>query len=385
MSDQVLSRLRARAGRLCVEIDARPTVATTFGRWFKHRLNDDDWIKSLTLVNFTRPIEADKEPLWKPTPEELAHIQKQLALLPSGSTTLDALEHILRTFQQQAVGGIGNWFSEIGGPTGYQMDLRIHSLGWEMAAIAAFCEWSKVSKLQQLRTSGVPDYLIDMGELVIVMEGKRRFGRSWPLVVLRTMLRALAGIGGMSEAQQVMIVADDPDVGTAEVERDIADLSIETLIQAVRRVALTGSDEKVTPNLIATRRTDVASDLGLLASYHRIETMDDWDRQFASLTPTLPSIQGAASDAWDQCDQHPVIPSATMRLNAAAITAESWPGHPDLSDNQRRLREWLETEVWPQRSDRMLVADFGDILRPVRFVSPNATSHIDNLRPAGGQ
>lgn len=382
MPQSTLKRLRLVAAGLIREIEARPRVDSSLGAWLKVRLAEDDWIKSLDLFNFTKPLHEDPEPLWKPEPEILAHIQKQLAKFAPEATSLDALDHWLEAMQRHSVTGIRNWFDEIGGETGYWLDKRIHSVAWEMAAIASMIERSHVSKLRRSNKVGIPDYQIDLGPLILVAEVKAIFGRAWPLVVLRTMMRALIRVGGMTNAQEVMIVAENPDIPTLEIERQIADLKVDALIRTINEVAQTGREVMLTPGLVAVPRPEAARSLKLHASYLRIETADDFDREFAIWTPSLEAIKNESVHAWEQCGEWKGVPSDAMRLDVAAMTAEAWPGHPDLSPIQLLLRRWLEGEIWPTHPDRALVAKFGDILKPVWLVSPEAVESLDKLNDA---
>jgi hypothetical protein len=357
-----------------------PRTDVTFGPWLKTRLTDEDWIKSLDLFNFTKPLDVDPEPLWKPEPETVAHIEKQLAKFPREATSLDALEHNLEAFARHSVKGIDNWFDEIGREAGYWLDKRIHSVAWEMAAIASMCEWSQVSKLRRSNKVGVPDYQIDLGSIILVAEAKTIFGRAWPLVVLRTMMRALIRVGGMTNAQEVMIVAENPNITTLEIERQIGDIKVDTLIRAINEIVQTGREVLLTPGLVAVPRTEAARTLKLHATYLRIEAAADFDDEFAIWMPSLEAIKNESVNAWEQCVKWEGVPSGAMRLEVAAIAAEAWPGHPDLSSNQLLLREWLRDEIWPSHPNRALMAKFGDILDPVWFVSPWAMREMEQAR-----
>lgn len=376
--NDLLDNLKFHATELIGSIEARPRTNGTLGPWLKQRLCDQDWIKSLDLLNFTRRLTDEPDLFWKPDLNDLAHVTKQLAKFDADATSLDAFEHILEAFEQCSLEGINNWFSEIGGEAGYWLDKRIHSAAWEMFAIASVFEWAKVSKLRRSNKTRVPDYFIDMGSLGLVVECKTLFGRPWPLVVLRTVARSLRRLGGVNDTDETMFVVNYR-ARVQDIEQEIAALSIEETIQRVSSVAHFGIDEPLSPNIIIKPRSKVARRLGLHASYLDLETDDDFDREFAIWTPSQDAIRREAITAWSQCENWVAPSSIALRFDTVAIMAEAWPGHPDLSNNQALLREWLTREVWPTSPNRVLMAQFGDIFKPVWFVSPEAMESLNEL------
>lgn len=190
-------------------------------------------------------------------------------------------------------------------------------------------------------------------------------------------MRALIRVGGMTNAQEVMIVAENPNIATLEIERQIADLKVDTLIRAINEIVQTGREVMLTPGLVAVPRTEAARSLNLHASYLRIGAAADFDDEFAIWTPSLEAIKNESCSAWEQCVKWEGVPSEAMRLEVAAIAAEAWPGHPDLSSNQSLLQEWLRDEIWPSHPNHALMAKFGDVFDPVWFVSPRAVQELD--------
>ncbi|MCH7835956.1 MAG: hypothetical protein IH864_03730 [Chloroflexi bacterium] len=375
MSDEVLERLETTAARLIREIEARPRVDSSLGAWLKVRLAEDDWIKSPELVNFTRRLTDDLEPYWKPDQESIDHMARQLAKFSPEATSLDALEHNLEAFDKHSVGGIRNWFKEIGGESGYWLDKRIHSVAWEMLAVATLFEWSGVSKLRRSNKTRVPDYLIDMGTLTLVVECKTIFGRVWPLVVFRTVIRALRRLGGMTETDQTMFLLN-PLATTKDVEEEIADLSIEDIVSAIGDVVGGSSEQVLTPNLRLVPRTEIARRLRLETSYRAIQNDQDFEHEVATWQPSIDSIKQEAVAAWDQCGRWVATPT-TIRLDVATIAGEFWLGHPDFSTHQAVLQQWLTDEIWPIHPGRAIMARFSEIPKPVWFVSPMALEELD--------
>lgn len=376
MDDAILNCLRHAATALTDKINDRPLVRSTLGRSLTRRLHDDDWIKSLELSYFLRPLESEPDPLWKPTADQLDHMQRQMAQFPQGATTLDALEYLLGKFRDHGVVGAKHWFREIGRESGYWLDKRIHSLASEIAAIGSIFEWANVAKLKRLNTASVPDYLIDLESMLLVVEVKTLFGPSWPFTVLKTAMKALASVGHVAEAEEVMIICPHSGLSTAQIENGVATMKIEALVSAVQEVAKTGGEAPISGHFLAVPKTDIAKSLNMYASPYELNSRSDFSRLMSEWTATPWSIGGAILDAWEQCSDYDVE-EGKSKLDVAAISAQGWLGHPELSDNQLILQRWLETSIWPTYPNRALLAKFGDVMLPVWFVSPLVLKQID--------
>ena len=365
MSHPVLAEIRVAADRLSERISNFPLVNKALGRQLRERLRQDDWIKSPELYSFARPLGTPL--LWKPDDRIQEHIRQQRAALPAAATTLDAFEQVL-SLNISVVDGVEHWFKELGTASGRELDERLHALAAEMSALGTVVDTGKVQKLRRGQSQR-PDYIIEMPGYILALESKALMGRAWPVGVAQTLMKALIEIEQMDQASEVMLVLGGVNEPTERHRRVVDGIDLRDLIGVIDGVATSGEPRSI-GGMDVLPRSLLARELGLLASFYPIDTLDDWDRDLFLRSPTLLAAQQAAFDGWRQCAGIE-IDTASPRLDMACIMPECWLGHPEISNKQMELAAWLQSAVWPTRPSRALAVSFRDLLVPVWFVSPD--------------
>ena len=360
----VLDRLSAAGAELSNHIAQFPAVKSALGPHLRARLRDEDWIKSPELCSFVRPLTLPEAPL---TPEQVQHVLAKQNMLSPDATSLDALEHSL-TEDVSIVSGIRNWFRDLRGVTGLELDRRLHALSAEMQAVATLPNFGTVEKLRRVGSGSRPDYLVRMSDTVLVIEVKALLGRAWAMGVVQTLMRALREVGEMVAVYEVIVQARSSAVTTGQIDLAVANVKITELIDAIERVASSGAVEAMGTHLTVAPRSAVARRQGVYSSFRDLVVPDDWLDESRSRGPSMQTVKGKANNAWGQCERYRQEADSNHQIHVAWLVGESWHVNPLLTTCHKDLTEWLSTDVWPNFQHRSLVADFTDSFLPVWFV-----------------
>ena len=356
------------AAWLAQEISSKPFVSRALGTLLRRRLASDDWIKSPLLTSFLRFVTPPR--LWRPSEEEIRHATSRYREL-QGATGLDLLEYVLTDFDKRAVGGVKRWFRDLAGLKGYQFDKRMQALGAEMHA-ATSMEWAEVARIERDPPRKTPDLVARAPGLIVVADAKSLLGRYWPIKIVETMLRALEENFGLETVGRIIVVLSNMDVQPDLLEREVDQLAVDSLVDAVEVVASIGSGFRLTDTLIV----ECATPTDLLYRKrafpaHFPDTNEEWKVLFDSLSGGIEGIRQACLKAWAQCKAYDVQETVSeRRLDVAFVSGEYFLVHEDLSPIQRQVREWLQSEVWPAHPGRAVVLVSPEMLQPVWFVNP---------------
>lgn len=364
----VRDALRQLAEALDKSIARSPRISRTVGPALRRRLRSDDWIKSPMLVSFLRPMKP-------PSPFENPPGVHQQALarfseFPFGATSLYALESTLDRFEEESVSGTDNWIGELGDHSGYWLDKRLQSWGFEMAAmprLRARC----ITKLPKLPATKSPDYAVSVPGMILVIDAKSIFGPTWPFKIVHIMLETLDEIVGWNCAGMVFVHPAAPNVDTAILEDEVARVRLDTVLEAIQQVAAASTGTLLTPSLAMSPRAPAERLLGLRAFRARLSLRpDENDALFASLRTPIATICGAAEDAWEQCSHYEHPDHGALRLDVAAIASENLPVILDFGRTELALRQWLHSEVWPKHPFRALCLYLTGQLNPTWLIGP---------------
>jgi len=366
----VLESLKRAAAQLSEQIQARPFVFRALGRRLLQRLAEDDWIKSPLLTSFLRRVALPK--LWRPSEEEMRHVIARYAeIVRQGGTGLDTFEYILPEFDKRAAGGAKAWFKDLAGLKGYRFDERMQALGVEMLA-ATSMEWAEVTRIERDPSRKTPDLMARAPGLVVVVDAKALLGRYWPLKIVQTMLRALEENFNLETVGHVIVVLSDMDVQRDMLDREVDQLTVESLVAAVDHVAITGGSFPLTSNLIVESAT--ASDLKYRQRAfpaHFPDSNEEWKALFDSLSSGIKGIRRNCLKAWAQCEAYDIQESASeRRLDVAFVSGEYFLVHEDLAPTQSQVRDWLQSEIWPVHPGRAVALISEEMLGPVWFANP---------------
>ena len=360
--------LRKAAARLSEEISSRPFVSRALGSLLLRRLAADDWIKSPLLTSFLRPVTPPR--LWKPTEEDMRHVTSRHREL-QGTTTLDGLEDSLRDFDKRAVGGAKRWFRDLAGLRGYWFDKRMQTLDFEMFAAVAM-DWAEVARLERDPARKTPDLMARAQGLIVVADAKALLGRYWPVKIVQTILRALEENFSQETVGRIIVVLSNMDVQPELLEREVDQLTVDSLAAAVDVVATIGGSFGLTDNLVVERATPTDLLYGQRAfPGHLPDTNEEWRALFDSLSSGIEGIRQACLKAWAQCEAYDVQESASeRRLDVAFVAGEYFLLHEDLAPTQSQVRDWLQSEVWPAHPRRAVVLVSTEMLQPVWLINP---------------
>jgi len=362
--------LRKAAAQLSEEMRSRPFVSRALGSLLLRRLASDDWIKSPLLTSFLRPVTPPR--LWRPNEEDMRHVISKQRELQPGATALDALEDLLSRFDKRAVGGAKRWFEDLAGLRGYWFDKRMQTLSLEMLSVAGAMDWAEVTRLERDPARKTPDLIARAQGLIVVADAKALLGRYWPVKIVQTMLRALQENFGQETVGRIIVVLSNMDVQPELLEREVDQLTVDSLAAAVEVVATIGGSFGLTDNLVVERATPTDLLYGQRAfPAHLPDTNEEWRALFDSLSSGIEGIRQACLKAWAQCEAYDVQESASeRRLDVAFVAGEYFLLHEDLAPTQSQVRDWLQSEVWPAHPRRAVVLVSTEMLQPVWLINP---------------
>jgi hypothetical protein len=298
-------------------------------------------------------------------------ISRYEELQQRGGMMLDVLEYILPEFDERAAGGARQWFRELAGHKGYWFDKRMQALGLEMISATAM-EWAEVTRIERDPPRKTPDLVARAPGLIIVADAKSLLGKYWPLKIVQTMLQTLEENFGLEAAGHIIVVLSNVDVQPELLEREVHELTVDSLVAAVEVVATAGGSLPLTRNLVVERATSTDLFYGHRAfPAHFPDGKEEWRALFASLSSGIEGIRQACREAWAQCETHPLQESASeRRLDVAFVSGEYLLLHEDLSPIQQQVRDWLQSEVWPAHPRRAVVLVSTELLQPVWLTNP---------------
>ena len=284
---------------------------------------------------------------------------------------LDVLEYVLTDFDKSAVGGAKQWFGDLAALRGYWFDKRMQALGAEMLA-ATSMEWAEVTRLERRPARKTPDLVARAQGLIVVADAKALLGRYWPVKIVQTMLRALEESFGQETVGRIIVILSNLDVQPELLEREVDQLAVDSLVDAVEVVANGGGNFPLTGNLVVERATPTDLLYGHRAfPAHFPDTNEEWRALFDSLSSGIEGIRQACLKAWAQCEAHDVQESASeRRLDVAFVAGEYFLLHEDLAPTQSQVRGWLQSEVWPAHPRRAVVLVSTEMLQPVWLTNP---------------
>ena len=298
-------------------------------------------------------------------------ISKERELQP-GTTALDALEDLLSRFDKRAVGGVRGWFGDLAGLRGYWFDKRMQTLEYEMLSVSVPMDWAEVTRVERDPAHKTPDLVARAQGLIVVADAKALLGKYWPVKMVQTMLRSLEENFGLETVGRIIVVLSNMDVKPELLEREVDQLTVDSLMDSVEVVATAGGSLPLTRNLVVERATSTDLFYGHRAfPAHFPDGKEEWRALFASLSSGIEGIRQACREAWAQCEAHDLQESASeRRLDVAFVAGEYFLLHEDLSPNQQQVRDWLQSEVWPAHPRRAVVLVSTEMLQPVWLMSP---------------
>jgi len=221
-------------------------------------------------------------------------------------------------------------------------------------------------------TRKTPDLVARAPGLIIVADAKSLLGKYWPLKITQTMLRALEENFGLETVGRIIVVLSNMDVQPDLLEREVDQLAVDSLVDAVEVVANGGGDFPLTANLVVERATPTDLLHGHRAfPAHFPDRNEEWRALFDSLSSGIEGIRQACLKAWTQCEAYDVQESASeQRLDVAFVSGEYFLLHEDLAPTQSQVRDWLQSEVWPAHPRRAVVLVSTEMLQPVWLINP---------------
>jgi hypothetical protein len=360
--------LRETAAGLSEEIRSRPFVSRAIGRLLQRRLAEHDWIKSPLLTSFLQPMGLPR--LWRPSGDDIRHVVSRHREIGQRATTLDVFEDMLKRFDERSVGGVRQWFKDLGKLAGYWFDKRMQTLDFEMY-VAVAMQWADLTILQRNPARKTPDFVGRAEDLIIVADAKLLLGKYWPLKIVATMLRTLEERFGLAEVGGVIVVPCRRDVEPKLLEAEVDKLTVDSLVEAVKAVATGGASFGLTQSLVIERATERDRADGQRAFAGHIPDDEGWRPFFDSLSTRAEAIRKTCEEAWDQCEAYHLGQlDPGSRLDVAFVAGEYFLLHEDLGPTQTLVREWLESEVWPAHPQRAVAMASTEMLEPVWFVNP---------------
>jgi hypothetical protein len=208
--------------------------------------------------------------------------------------------------------------------------------------------------------------------LIVVADAKALLGRYWPVKIVQTMLRALEENFGLDTVGCIIVVLSNMDVQPDLLEREVDQLAVDSLVDAVEVVANGGGTFPLTSNLVVEHATPTDLFYGHRAfPAHFPDAKEEWRALFDSLSSGIEGIRQACLKAWAQCEAHDAQESASeRRLDVAFVAGEYFLLHEDLAPTQRQVRDWLQSEVWPSHPRRAVVLVSTEMLQPVWLINP---------------
>ena len=274
-------------------------------------------------------------------------------------------------FDKRAVGGAKWWFRDLAGLRGYWFDKRMQTIGLEMLAIGAM-DWAEVTRLERDPPRKTPDLVARAPGLIVVADAKSLLGRYWPVKIVQTMLRTLEENFGLETVGRIIVVLSNMDVQPELLEREVDQLTVDSLVDAVEVVANGGGNFPLTANLVVERATPTDLLFGQRAfPAHFPDTNEEWKALFDSLSSGIEGIRQACLKAWAQCEAYNVQESASeRRLDVAFVSGEYFLLHEDLAPTQKQVHDWLQSEIWPVHPRRAVVLVSTEMLQPVWLMNP---------------
>jgi hypothetical protein len=193
--------------------------------------------------------------LWRPSEEDVRHVVSRERELQPGTTALDALEDLLSRFDKRAVGGVKRWFKELGGLRGYWFDKRMQTLEYEMLSVSVPMDWAEVTRVERDPAHKTPDLVARAQGLIVVADAKALLGKYWPVKIVQTMLRSLEENFGLETVGRIIVVLSNMDVKPELLEREVDQLTVDSLMDSVEVVATAGGSLPLTRNLVVERAT----------------------------------------------------------------------------------------------------------------------------------
>ena len=317
----------------------------------------------MLMLNMAQPVESIPE-----FGETSAEREYRLRSLGANATSLDALESVLGEFDRIAVGGTAKWYQEVGNMQGSDLDIRLHSLGWEMASIADVAgRWAgtTVTKLGARKGKQTPDFVIEASSVTAALESKALLGGLRPWLTFRTVLRTLRLVGEMREAEDVQVVLEVVGATTQDLMNEIGSLSVGDIIEAVHTVGSGQSSQaELGGYLLVVVRGQAPGGTPVGATFSGVDPVPS-----PPILPSLDDFKDAAVEAWEQCEPLEDTGDGQVRLNIPAVM----PGRTRADFPE--LNRWLQQEVWPAYPYRALQIVLEDGA-PEWVASPQARSRM---------